>query len=130
MKNMNNEPMKLLKPGTETEAGIAGQRRVGTWVNLGKGGREVGKRTGPAHLAPGSTRLGPDNSMQVVDFPHLAHASLFWGRPEMVLATDETRIKHGCRNDVEQEGTEPSGAWNQYGEARGRTVQLSARKCG
>ena len=31
-------------------------------LDVGKGGRELGKRTGFAHLAPGLTRLGPDNS--------------------------------------------------------------------
>jgi hypothetical protein len=64
MKNMNNEPMKLLKPGTETKAGIAGQRWVGKRARPGKGGKAVGKRTGFSHLFP-------DYSTQVVDFPHL-----------------------------------------------------------
>jgi hypothetical protein len=50
----------------------------------GGGGRVVGKWTGFAHVEPALTRLGPDNSMQVVDFPHLAMVSIFWGRHEFV----------------------------------------------
>jgi hypothetical protein len=41
------------------------------WADLGKGGRMVGIRTG-------FSQLFPDDSMQVVDFPHLAHVRLFW----------------------------------------------------
>jgi hypothetical protein len=35
------------------------------------------KRIGFAHIGTGTSRLGPDNSTQVVDFPHLAVASIF-----------------------------------------------------
>jgi len=77
MKNMNNEPMKLLKSGTETNAGIAGQKRVGMRVNLGKGGQVVGKWTGFSHIEPASTRLFPHNSTQVVDFPRMYAARVF-----------------------------------------------------
>src|SRR6266404_146858 len=47
------------------------QRRA----EVGKGGKMAGKWTSLAHIAPGSTRLGPDNLMQVVDFPHLSAVS-------------------------------------------------------
>jgi len=70
MKNMNNEPMKLLKPGAETEAVAAGQRWVGKRAHPGKGGKAVGKRTGFSHLFP-------DYSTQVVDFPHLSSVRAF-----------------------------------------------------
>jgi hypothetical protein len=63
--------------GMETEAVAAVQRRDGKRVDLGRGGQEMRKRTGFAHIAPASTRLGPDNSTQVVDFPHLAMVRLF-----------------------------------------------------
>src|ERR1700680_14155 len=64
---------------TETrKVGAGGQRRGGTWVNLAKGGPAVGKRTGSAHIAPGTTRLCPDKSSQVVDFPHLSAVRVFW----------------------------------------------------
>jgi len=106
MKNMNNEPKKLMKPGTETEAVAAGQRRIGKRVQAGGSGQAIGKRIGLAHIAPASTRLGPDNSTQVVDFPHLAHVSLFWERAKIVLATDGTRIKHRLGKETEQMGTE------------------------
>ena len=75
--NMNNEPKKLMKPGTETEAVAAGQRRIGKRVQAGGSGQAIGKRIGLAHIAPASTRLGPDNSTQVVDFPHLSTVRFF-----------------------------------------------------
>jgi len=61
----------------------SGQWRVARRVCMGKGGKMAGKWTSLAHIAPGSTRLGPDNLMQVVDFPHLSAVRLFWGGPEM-----------------------------------------------
>ena len=96
------------------------------------GGRaEVGKRTGFAHLATGSCRPGPDNSTQVVDFPHLSGVRVF--RREFrertriqeksdildkeamesgngQVATDGTPIKHGFGGDcpeTEQTNAEP-----------------------
>jgi hypothetical protein len=55
--------------------GCGGKRWVGKWVRPGKGGRIAGKQTGFSHVAPALTRLFPDVSTQVVDFPHLAHVS-------------------------------------------------------
>jgi len=46
---------------------------------VGKGGQGMEKGTGFARTAPTSTRLGPDDSMQVVDFPHIRVAGVFWG---------------------------------------------------
>ena len=59
------------------EAGGGGKRWDGKWVDLGKGGKEVGKWTGFSHLATTFSHLGPDNSTQVVDFPHLSTVRLF-----------------------------------------------------
>jgi len=55
-----------------------GKRWVGKRVNLGKGGCEIGKWRSFSHLKTGLTRLFPRFSTQVVDFPHLAHLSIFW----------------------------------------------------
>lgn len=52
---------------------------VGGRVNLGKGGRVLGKRTGFAHMEPASTRLDPDKSTQVVDFPRMYAVRAFSG---------------------------------------------------
>ena len=95
----------------------AGSFRTGTMekrVDLGKGGQEIGKWRSFSHFETTLTHLFPPFSTQVVDFPHLAMVSIFWGSPEM-LATDETQTKHGCRKDgsIRKAGTEPSGAWNQ-----------------
>ena len=49
-------------------AGRFRQRRFGRWVHVGKGGPGVGKQTVFAHLFP-------QDSTQVVDFPHLAMVS-------------------------------------------------------
>jgi len=65
---------------TTSEAGSGGQRWVGTWANLGKGGLMVGKRTGFSHLETALTHLFPLDSTQVVDFPHLSGVSIFRGR--------------------------------------------------
>jgi hypothetical protein len=64
--------------GCGRRAGGGGQGRAGKWVILSKGGKMVGKRTGLAHIAPAFSHLGPDESLQVVDFPHLTHVRLFW----------------------------------------------------
>ena len=42
----------------------------------------VGKRTALPRLMPGSTRIGPDKSTQVVDFPLLSQLRVFWLRVE------------------------------------------------
>jgi len=65
------------------------------WVSLGKGGKEVGKWTGFSHLATTFSHLGPDNSTQVVDFPHLSTLRLFW-RAEI---TAETQRRRGGEKD-------------------------------
>src|SRR5260370_4458700 len=41
------------------KAGVGGKSRVGKCEYLGKGGQEVGKRTGFFHIEPGLTRLFP-----------------------------------------------------------------------
>ncbi len=70
---------KVKKCGQYTIGGTiaveTGQRWAGRWVGRRKSGQEAEKRTGFAHMEFASTRLGPDKSTQVVDFPHLAHAS-------------------------------------------------------
>jgi hypothetical protein len=84
MKKMNNEPKEIMKPGTETEAVAAGQRRAGKSVYQGGDAGTTGlKRAGcgkNGRIRPFkrvAARLGPGESTQVVDFPHLAHARLF-----------------------------------------------------
>ena len=98
MKNTNTEPLKLLKPEMETGAGTAGQRRVGTWICLGEGGRDVGKRTGFSHLEPALTRLFPHVATQVVDFPHKATVSQAelgtnMGKPKRTTQIQRRRAK-------------------------------------
>src|SRR5882724_9392011 len=61
----------------------SGQKCVGRWVQLGKGGQEVGKRTGFSHIETALTRLFPHFSTQVVDFPCMCNVRLFWGRHEI-----------------------------------------------
>jgi hypothetical protein len=99
---------KAGRGGLKVEAFRAGitERRV----EAGRGGGEMGKSTGFCHLATGYYRMAgrfyrpfPDNLMQVVDFPHLACVSIFWEVMKLVLATDETQRKHGCRKDVGHE---------------------------
>ena len=68
------------------ESGRCGQRWSDRWANLGKSGQKVGKGTGFDHLATGFDRLGPDKSMQVVDFPHLSTVRVFWGGMESAFA--------------------------------------------
>src|SRR6266849_3353264 len=77
------------------------QGTLGKWVDLGKGGRVVVKRAGFAHIAPALTRLGPDDSMQVVDFPYMCSVRLFPGSREMGSHgwnTDETQMGMTARN--------------------------------
>src|SRR5258707_2890892 len=95
---VNREPREIREPISpkrskrRAKAGGTIHRSRAIEGGVGKGGWMAGKRTGFSHVFQ-------EVSMQVVDFPHLAMARLFRGRPEMVLATDGTRIKHGCRND-------------------------------
>ncbi len=57
-------------------------------------GCEAGKFTGFYRIAARCYRLLPHKSTQVVDFPHLAHARLFWGSHEITKA--------GKRRDIGQ----------------------------
>jgi hypothetical protein len=102
---------------TTWEAGRDGQKVARKWANLGKSGQDVRKRTGLARLAPGSIRLGPDKPTQVVDFPRMYDASIFWGSVEIV-ATDETQIKHGFGKRHSTEGNGANG-----GKMSPRTTQ-------
>ncbi len=80
------------------------KRRIGRRVEVGKGGREVGKAgklSGFSHFATGFAHLFPDDSVQVVDFPHLACVRLF----------RESEDSPQRRRDAET-----SGAWNRHGE--------------
>ena len=67
---------------TTSEAGSYGQRWVGKWANLGKGGRLAGEWTGFSHFETPLTRLFPLDSTQVVDFPLLSQLRVFWLRVE------------------------------------------------
>ena len=84
-------------------AGEINERRAGKRGFTALSGREVVKWTGFSHFETALTRLGPDKSTQVVDFPHLAYAGFFREVMKLVLATDGTPIKHG-----------PSGAWKSF----------------
>jgi hypothetical protein len=63
--------------------GRGGKRRFWKGVFTGLRGQEIGKRCSFFHLATALTRILPHKSTQVVDFPHLAYARLFWGDPEI-----------------------------------------------
>src|SRR5260221_13638026 len=54
----------------------SGQKCVGRRVQLGKGGRGVGKRSGFSHIKTALTRLFPRVSTQRVDFPRLFDVGL------------------------------------------------------
>src|SRR6266481_2440335 len=78
-----------MKPRTETEAVAAGleagedvKNRAEKRVEVGKGGCEIGKWRSFSHLETVFSHLFPCFSTQVVDFPHLAHVRLFWGRTQ------------------------------------------------
>src|SRR5882724_3453193 len=110
-------------PPEALEAGADGKRWAGRRVNLGKGGKMMGKRTGFSHFETALTRLFPHDSMQVVDFPRICTVRVFWEAMKWV-ATDGTGIKHGLGKEIEPKGAEPSEAWNQFGgnqEARNVT---------
>src|SRR5260221_7094710 len=77
---------------TETRGvGAGGKRWVGRWVQPGEGGQMVEKPTGFSHLETVLTRLFPHNSTQVVDFPGMYDARLFWGGPEIAFS-DQANI--------------------------------------
>ena len=131
-KNSNNEPMKLVKPGIqpaktlndgwtpmdtavgrelnrEQRLGGYGKKRLGRRGFAGLSGWEVGKApgfyrlaTGCSHLETALNRLFPHKSTQVVDFPHLADAGLFWEGPEIVLATAGTRDGSGWQWTIDK----------------------------
>jgi len=65
--------------GKEHEAGASGKRWAGRSTEVGKGGQEVGKRTGFSHFETALTRLFPHDSTQVVDFPHICNVGLSHG---------------------------------------------------
>src|SRR5882724_10222817 len=58
----------------------SGQKCVGRWVQLGKGGWMAGKWTGFSHIETALTHLFPEVSTQVVDFPRMYDVRLFWER--------------------------------------------------
>ena len=89
------------RAGREPEAGASGKRWAGRSTEVGKGGQEVGKQTGFSHFATGFSHLFPDDSMQVVDFPHLACVRLF---------------REGEDSPQRRRDAETSGAWNRHGE--------------
>ncbi len=66
-----------------TESGGDGKRRIVRRRFTSLSGLEAGEWTGFYHLGTGSSRLEPDNSTQVVDFPHICSVSILWGSPEM-----------------------------------------------
>jgi len=105
--NEDKEAMKAgKKPGKicDRELNRRGLRKRRSGVSLGKGGKEAGNFTGFYRVTTGFYRIArrfyrvePDNSMQVVDFPHIGVVRVFCEAVKWV-ATDGTRIKHGCRN--------------------------------
>ncbi len=101
-------------PPEALEAGADGKRWAGRRVNLGKGGKMMGKRTGFSHFETALTRLFPHDSTQVVDFPRMYAVSVFWEAMKWV-ATDGTGIKHGLGKEIEPKEAEPSEAWNRFG---------------
>jgi hypothetical protein len=89
-----------------------GKKWFGKRVFTGLSGWTVGKvwnfyrlATRFYRIAMRCYRLFPDNSTQVVDFPHLSTLRLFCEAMKRV-ATDETQIKHGLGKDIEQKGAE------------------------
>ena len=71
----HKEAMKAgRKPGKipDSELNRRELRKRRSGVSLGKGGMEARKWTGLSHLFP-------HDSMQVVDFPHIGVAGVFWG---------------------------------------------------
>ena len=121
-------------------------------VNLGKGEQEVLKGTGFAHIESASTRLGPDNSTQVVDFPCMYEMKTFLdtnlasqARHEMVAPVGCSLARNVVANPEKENRMDTDfGRDGQNDEGRGngrigasafwwrlseQTVQLSALKC-
>ena len=86
-----------------------GQKRAGTWVQLGKGGQEVERWRSFSRFKTALTHLFPDKSMQVVDFPCMYEVRVFRGR--------------GKKEPLSHEGTEADENWNQGGDVGGEVVQ-------
>jgi len=108
--------------------GGGGKRRVGRWVDLGKGGMLEGKRTGFSHLFP-------DDSMQVVDFPRMYDVRHFWGgekEPQRHRGTEASRKQQRSIDVGRRRATECplpcSFAFGLPGWCR--AVHLNALKCG
>src|SRR6266478_5817585 len=64
-------------PNEGRETAATGQWMAGKRMQVGKGGRGLGKWTGFSRFENTLTRLFPHNSTQVVDFPHKATVRLF-----------------------------------------------------
>ena len=105
MKNSNNEPMKLTKSRIREPEAVAVARQAGEdvknraekRVEVGKGGCEIGKWRSFSHLETVFSHLFPHKSMQVVDFPHLAHVRLFWEGAEDSRMSGRGMIGRGIR---------------------------------
>jgi len=90
------------------DAGASEKRWVGRSVHVGKGALEMGKWTG-------FSRHFPDDSMQVVDFPHLSTLRLFW-RGEITAEAQRRRggEKDGVQTEIAVVGVEKGvseGGW-------------------
>ena len=66
----------------DREAGSCGKRRLGMRGFTGLSGWEAVNRTGFYHIGTTLTRLFPQDSTQVVDFPHLGAVRVFRERPK------------------------------------------------
>jgi len=122
------------------DAGGGGKRWAGRRVQPGGSGLAVVKRTGFAHLVRCWTRPGPDNSTQVVDFPHLAVVSIFLEGHEMVSHgwnTDKTRMQEGWirkagaeedRNERQEGLTTDGQRWTQIPETTYKIQSQANRK--
>src|SRR5882672_10339824 len=69
-------------PNEGRETAATGQWMAGKRMQVGKGGRGLGKWTGFSRFENTLTRLFPHNSTQVVDFPLLSRLSVSWLRVE------------------------------------------------
>src|SRR5258706_14674509 len=115
-------------PPEALEAGADGKRWAGRRVNLGKGGKMMGKRTGFSHFETALTRLFPHDSTQVVDFPRMYAVRGFWKAMKWV-STDGTRIKHGLGKEIEPKGPSQARLGTDLGETKRREmVRVLTRK--
>jgi hypothetical protein len=96
-----DEQMDTDTVNKEPKAGGDRKKWAGKCANPDQGGQKVGKRTGSTHLVRCLTRPGPDNSMQVVDFPHLIDVRLFL---EVMKSVFQNQAEHGTGlgNGVEE----------------------------